>query len=279
MNDYQRIEKAIHYLVRNFKEQPDLEKLAAYVGLSSSHFQRLFSKWAGVSPKKFLQYLSIEHAKTILRNDRDLSLLDVSDQTGLSGTGRLHDLFITIEGMTPGEYKNGGSDLFITYSFSETIFGNVIIASTSKGICHLAFIDSEETSLIDLHSNFPQAKFEHKRTADHEKALLFFKRDENVQGISLHLKGSKFQLKVWQALLKIPTGKLVSYGNLANEIGLPKASRSVGTAIGSNPIAFLIPCHRVIQASGNFGNYMWGPDRKACLIGWEAAGIDKNNLE
>jgi len=273
MTDYQRIEKAIQFIRSNFKNQPNLNEVAAHVALSPFHFQRLFTDWAGVSPKKFQQYLSLEHAKSILKSDKKATLFDVTHYTGLSGTGRLHDLFISIEGMTPGEFKNEGSNLLISYSFSDTPFGKVIIGSTFKGICYLSFIESEKSGKENLMSYFSKAKFEEKKSELHQTALSFFERHVAHQKLKLHLKGTEFQLKVWEALLKIPSGQLLSYGHLANNIKSPKASRAVGSAIGSNPVAFLIPCHRVIQAGGNFGNYMWGPDRKASIIGWEAAAL------
>jgi AraC family transcriptional regulator of adaptative response/methylated-DNA-[protein]-cysteine methyltransferase len=274
MTDYQRIEKAIHFIRTNVRSQPSLDDVASHVALSPFHFQRLFSEWAGVSPKKFLQYLNIDHAKAILKNDKKATLFDVAHDVGLSGTGRLHDLFISIEGMTPGDYKNDGSELQIKYSFSETPFGKVIIASTQKGICYIAFIDSETKGLADLRNHFSKASFINKQIEEHERALSVFGRTHDPANLKLHLKGTDFQLKVWEALLKIPPGKLLSYGALAKNIHAPNASRAVGSAIGSNPVAFLIPCHRVIQSSGDFGNYMWGADRKASIIGWEAAGLE-----
>ncbi len=278
MSDYQRIEKAIQYLRKNFKDQPNLDEVAAHVALSPFHFQRLFTEWAGVSPKKFIQYLSLDYAKKILKDDRRATLFDVSYETGLSGTGRLHDLFITLESMTPGDYKNEGGSLSISYSFSETPFGRIIIASTPKGICYVAFIDSDDKGIKELKTNFPKAGFDLSITKEHEKVSAVFKKSNDPGKIKLHLKGTDFQVKVWEALLKIPLGKLASYSEIANSIKLPKASRAVGTAIGSNPIAYLIPCHRVIQAGGNFGNYMWGADRKACIIGWEAADLNKESV-
>lgn len=278
MNDYQRIEKAIQFLRSNFKQQPNLDEVAAHIALSPFHFQRLFTEWAGVSPKKFIQYLSLDHAKKILKNDKGATLFDVSYESGLSGTGRLHDLFITLESMTPGDYKNEGGALSISYSFSETPFGRIMIASTPKGICYVAFIDSEDKGIKELKSNFPKAGFEFSVETEHKKVSAVFRETNDTDKIKLHLKGTDFQVKVWEALLKIPSGKLTSYGEIANSIKLPKASRAVGTAIGSNPIAYLIPCHRVIQAGGNFGNYMWGTDRKACIIGWEAANLNKESV-
>jgi len=272
--NYQRIAIAIDYLKTNFKEQPSLEDIAAEVGLSAFHFQRLFTDWAGVSPKKFIQYLSLEYAKQLLNNKT--TLLETAYETGLSGTGRLHDLFINIEGMTPGEFKNGGENIFINYAFEETPFGKVIIASTDKGICHLFFENDERVALANLKSRFPQAKYSIQSDDYQQAALSIFHQDWTQHDqIKLHIKGTDFQLKVWESLVKLPLGSLATYGSIANKIDKPKASRAVGTAIGSNPIAFIIPCHRVIQKSGNLGGYMWGTTRKSAMIGWEASLINK----
>jgi AraC family transcriptional regulator, regulatory protein of adaptative response / methylated-DNA-[protein]-cysteine methyltransferase len=274
--NYKRIAEAIEYIKDNFREQPNLDDVAAHVHLSPFHFQRLFSEWAGTTPKKFLQYTSIEHAKRLLK-DHQATLFDTAFETGLSGTGRLHDLFINIEGMTPAEYKNGGSNLLINYSFVESPFGNLIIASTSKGICYMAFNDDNVDSQYNLKAKFPNAVFQRKFDLIQQNALLIFQKDRSaLQEIKLHLKGTDFQLKVWEALLKIPTGHLSTYGNIAERVGSANACRAVGTAIGSNPVAFLIPCHRVIQSSGNIGGYMWGNIRKTAIIGWESA---KNDIE
>lgn len=272
--NYNRIAEAIAYIRNNFKHQPDLDEIASEIQLSPFHFQRLFTEWAGTTPKKFLQYISLEYAKRLLR-DKQATLFDAAHETGLSGTGRLHDLFITLEGMTPGEYKNGGANLSIHYSFAETPFGKVILASTNKGICYMMFEDDDKKALNNLKSEFPNAIFEQKADLNQQNALLIFQNHRNeLPQIKIHLKGTDFQLKVWESLLKIPMGKLSTYGNIAEQIGSPNASRAVGTAIGSNPIAFLIPCHRVIQSNGNFGNYMWGSTRKTAIIGWEAAKTD-----
>lgn len=269
--DYDRIAMVIEYMHSHFKEQPSLTELANIVNLSPSHFQRLFSDWAGVSPKKFIQYLSLDYAKQILK-DNQTSLLDVAYKSGLSGTGRLHDLFINIEAMTPGEYKNGGKNLSINYSFSETHFGKIIIASTEKGICHISFDKDESTALSNLKSRFPEATYQLAENVLQQKALNIFNGDwKNLDQIKLHLKGSEFQLKVWESLLKLPHASLSTYGSIADDINKPKASRAVGTAIGKNPVAFLIPCHRVIQQSGKLGGYMWGTTRKSAIIAWEAA--------
>lgn len=271
--NYKRIAEAILYLQQNFKQQPGLDEIAQKVNLSPYHFQRLFTDWAGVSPKKFLQYISLEHAKKILHHNGG-TLFDAAFETGLSGTGRLHDLFVKIEGMTPGEYKNGGESLLINYCYAHSPFGKIMTASTTKGICYIGFADHETTALQELIYRFPNACF--KKASDHfqQNALQLFSLGQSgTHPLKLHLKGTDFQLKVWEALLKIPVGKLSTYGKIAKNIEKPKASRAVGTAIGSNPVAFLIPCHRVIQSSGIIGCYMWGPLRKTAMIGWEAAKV------
>lgn len=272
--NYDRIASAIAYITTNFKRQPDLEEMAAAVNMSTFHFQKLFTDWAGTSPKKFLQYISLAHAKSLLR-EQQVSLFDAAYHTGLSGTGRLHDLFIKIEGMTPAEYKNGGRCLCIKFDFLTSRFGKLLIASTEKGLCHLAFAEDESFAVEVLKRQFPEAAFQHAPDPLHERAMLAFNRERNeLSEIKLHLKGTPFQLKVWEALLRIPMGRLSTYGKIAAQIGQDHASRAVGTAIGSNPIAYLIPCHRVIQSTGAIGGYMWGNIRKMAMIGWEGAALD-----
>lgn len=269
--DFNRIATAIEFIKNNFNRQPDLDEVAAHVHVSPYHFQKMFTAWAGVSPKKFLQYISVEYAKGILKEKR-ATLSDAAFATGLSGTGRLHDLFINIEGMTPGEYKNGGECLSINYSFAESPFGNMLIASTTKGICCMAFHDDEQEGFTALQNKFPNAHFKQMADLMQQNALYVFTHDQlKLNEIKLHLKGTDFQLKVWETLLKIPQGGLSTYGSIAKNIESPGASRAVGTAIGRNPVAFLIPCHRVIQSSGLIGGYMWGPARKQAILGWEAA--------
>lgn len=266
--NYKRIADAIEYIKTNFKDQPNLDEVAKEVHLSSFHLQRLFSEWAGTSPKKFLQYTTVEYAKTLLKDQA--TLFETAYETGLSSTGRLHDLFINIEGMTPAEYKNGARDLTINYSFTESPFGSILVASTEKGICYMAFADDQRVAFSVMQSHFPNAYFREMFDTIQQNALYIFTHDwTKLNQIKLHLKGTDFQLKVWQALLKIPMGQLTTYGAIANSIENPNASRAVGTAIGSNPVAFLIPCHRVIQATGIFGGYMWGTTRKTAIIGWE----------
>lgn len=271
--NFERIAAAIEFLGQHFREQPSLDEVAAQVHLSPYHFQRLFTEWAGVSPKKFLQFLTLDYAKKLLQENGS-TVFETAIETGLSGTGRLHDLFISIEGMTPGEYKNQGEALLIHYSFAESPFGNILVASTSKGICHMAFADNESMALQELRDRFPKASYQQLVDRFQQTALQLFTRDWNQpEQVKLHLKGTEFQLKVWETLLKIPAGGLSTYRSIAQEMKHPRALRAVGTAIGQNPIAFLIPCHRVIQSSGQFGNYHWGATRKAAMIGWEAAAI------
>jgi AraC family transcriptional regulator, regulatory protein of adaptative response / methylated-DNA-[protein]-cysteine methyltransferase len=272
--NYQRIAEAINYISRHFKEQPNLDEVAEKVNMSPFHFQRMFTDWAGISPKKFQQYLSLDYAKGILK-EKQATLFDAAFETGLSGTGRLHDLFINIEGMTPAEYKNGGLALNINYSFADSPFGTILVASTAKGICYLAFADDEQEAFSQLKQLFPNATY--RQVVDHiqQEAMFIFKKDwSKLSNVKLHLKGTPFQLKVWEALLKIPMGGLETYGSLAREIQLPNASRAVGSAVGGNPVAFLIPCHRVIRSTGEFGQYHWGSNRKTAMIGWEAARVN-----
>lgn len=270
--NYDRIAQAIEYINQHFKSQPGLDEIAEKIHLSPAHFQRLFTEWAGTSPKKFLQYVSLEYAKKLLKEAHKPTLFDAAYETGLSSTSRLHDLFVSIEGMTPAEYQNGGKNLQINYSFAESPFGSLIIASTSKGVCHMAFQEDEPQALDELRTRFPHAALQQKLDLYQQNALFIFQNDwSRLPEIKLHLKGTDFQLKVWESLLKIPMGKLATYGGVAEQIGNPNASRAVGTAIGSNPVAFLIPCHRVIQSSGVLGGYMWGTTRKTAIIGWEGA--------
>ena len=273
--DYRRIETAIRYLTEQFPAEPDLEEVAAKVHLSPYHFQRLFTRWAGVSPKKFWRYLSSLRAKSSLSEGK--TLFDTAHDAGLSGTGRLHDLFVTIEGMTPGSYKNGGRSLTIRYSVSESLFGDLLIASTDRGICKIAFIGDEPATFpcADLKAEFPEATFLRQSDSFQQAALKFFSKEQSdPEDVGLCLKGTPFQIKVWEALINIPEGQLRSYSEVAEMIGNPKASRAVGSAIAKNPAAWMIPCHRVIKSTGEFGNYRWGSDRKTAMIGWEAAKVN-----
>lgn len=277
MLNYGRIAEAIAYIGNHFKEQPSLDEIAEKIHLSPSHFQRLFTEWAGTSPKKFLQYISVSHAKKLLSGEQPLSLFDTTFETGLSATSRLHDLFISIEGMTPAEYRDGGTDLNINYAFYPSPFGKILVASTAKGICHMVFEENETIATANLQLQFPNAQLQNAPDTLQTAALKIFSDSNNPEQIKLHLKGSNFQLKVWESLLKIPMGALTTYGYIAEAIGHKGASRAVGTAVGSNPVAYLIPCHRVIRSSGIIGDYMWGSTRKKAIIGWESAQTTFDN--
>lgn len=276
--NFQRIAKAITFIKAHLKEQPSLSVIANHVNMSEFHFQRVFSDWAGVSPKKFMQYLSLDYAKQVLHQGAP-PLLTVAHKAGLSGTGRLHDLFVNIEGMTPGEYKKGGQGLTINYSFGQSPFGQLVVAATKKGVCQLFFEEDECEALKALQARFPNALYQQKSDALQRAALAIYQKDwQQLTQIKLHLAGTHFQLKVWESLLKIPMGHLKTYGDVALSVGNAKAARAVGSAIGKNPVAFLIPCHRVIQATGNIGGYMWGAERKTAMLGWEAAKAEDHSV-
>ena len=273
MTDYQRIEAALTYAQAHFQAQPDLEVLAAQAHWSPFHFQRKFQEWAGVSPKKFLQYLSLGYAKLLLR--QQASVAEAAYATGLSGTGRLHDLFVTLDAMTPGEYRQGGAALTIRYSFGESLFGSYLVASTAKGICKLVFAINQDAAVAELRQEWPQAHISAEVTAAHAQVARFFAREfAAADRLHLHLKGTPFQLKIWESLLRIPEGQRHTYAQLAGAAGSGTAVRATGTAVGANPVGYLIPCHRVIRGTGELGQYRWGAPRKAALLGWEAAWAD-----
>lgn len=273
---YQLIEQAIQYIEANVQRQPELEEIASAIGMSEYHFQRLFTHWTGISPKRFMQFLTKEHAKELL--DKSENLLETTHRVGLSSLGRLHDLFVTTEAVTPGEYKTGGTGLTIRYGIHPSPFGKCLIAATERGICHLGFVQTSEGNVIDnLVAVWKAAKMieDYKATAplvarifsglDPQKAP----PDQPQQPLKLHLRGTNFQIKVWEALLTIPTGAVTTYEHIAAQIGNPNALRAVGTAVGHNPIAYLVPCHRVIRKSGEFGNYFYGSARKKVILARE----------
>lgn len=272
MNDYERIAKVIRFLDRHHAGQPTLGELAAAAGLSESHFHRLFHRWAGITPKDFVQCLTAEHAKRRLRESA--SVLDAALDTGLSGPGRLHDLLVTIEAASPGEYKNGGEGLTITWGLAESPFGWCSLGWNTRGICHLAFHDSKEVTAqsVELAGHWPAAKLERNDQEAHQQAERIFHREgKTPRSLKTFVRGTPFQLKVWRALLRIPEGGVASYGAIAGLIGNPAATRAVGTACGANPVAYLIPCHRVIRETGVVQGYHWGTDRKRALLAREAA--------
>ena len=271
--NYDRIERAIRYIEDNRLDQPGLEEIAAGVGMSPFHLQRLFTAWAGVSPKLFLRYVTLDHAREALMESR--SVLDAALETGLSGPGRLHDLFVTLEAATPGEFGAAGRGLEIRYGRHEGVFGRFLVAMTERGVCRVAFEQEDEDPLAALAADWPGARLVEDADRTWRGAGEALARGGGAGGAPIRLwaRGTNFQIKVWEALLRVPAGRLASYGAIARAVGRPGAARAVGRAVGANPIAVLIPCHRVIRASGRFETgYRWGSARKRALIAWEAAG-------
>jgi len=271
--DYERIEKSIKFLETNFPSQPGLKEVAAHVGLSEFHFQRLFSRWVGISPKRFLQFLTKEYAKHLLEDS--VNLLDVTYEAGLSSPGRLHDLFIKCEAVTPGEYKSKGEGLTIKYGFHPSPFGECLLATTERGICGFFFVKNRDRKdpLSELRYFWKKADIIEDPHASRELVERIFNPSFADTSAPLHLilSGTNFQIKVWEALIKIPFGTVVSYEDVAIQVGIPGATRAVGSAVGKNPISFIIPCHRVIRKTADFGNYGGGTARKKAILGWEAA--------
>lgn len=272
-SDYQRIADAIAFLQVNYQQQPDLAALASHLNLSEPHMQRVFARWAGVSPKRFVQFLTKEHAKALLRQH---NVLDTSLALGLSGSSRLHDLMVTAEAITPGEFASGGQGLHMAYGYGATPFGQALVASTPRGLCQLDFFDTDterDAQWLALQQAWPEATLVRDDTQARTWAERIFAPHLSTDTRPLHvlLKGSNFQLQVWQALLRIPAGQVLAYGDLAHAIGKPAAARAVGTAVASNRIGYLIPCHRVIRQSGHFHHYRWGPARKQAILARELA--------
>jgi len=286
-SDYTRIAQALEFLAAHVDEQPGLDQVAADIGLSPHHLQRLFTRWVGVSPKKFLQYLTLERAKTALAAHH--SVLDAALAAGLSGPGRLHDLFVTHEAVTPGEYKARGEGLEIDFGWAPSPFGDALVFLTPRGMCGLAFAfagtKGREEAFADMRRRWPNAELNQNgaRAAD-AVGRIFGDKPRKKEPLKLVLHGSPFQIKVWEALLRIPPGGLVTYDAIARSVGLPSGARAVGGAVGANPISWLIPCHRVIRKmalGGDYnwvGGYNWGPTRKLAMLGWEAARHDGEGL-
>lgn len=273
MLDYALIEKALDYLEDRYLEQPSLEEIAAHIGLSEYHFQRLFTRWVGISPKRFLQFLTREHARMLL--DQSVSVMETAYMAGLSSPGRLHDLFVKLDAVTPGEYKLRGEGLEIFYGFHPSPFGECMVALTERGLCGMAFVsrDDRNGTYLDLRRRWKYAELiEDPERTEPILDQVFYGRSQNAEPLMLYLQGTNFQIKVWEALLRVQPGNLTTYERIAAQIGKPEAARAVGQAVGSNPVSYLIPCHRVIRKMGVFGGYRWGSARKKAILGWEMAG-------
>jgi AraC family transcriptional regulator of adaptative response/methylated-DNA-[protein]-cysteine methyltransferase len=281
-NDYARVELAISYIRRMSPAQPALADVAAHVGLSEFHFQRMFRRWAGITPKQFAQFLTIEHAKQLLH--RSSNLMETAWSSGLSGSGRLHDLFVTVEALTPGEYRSEGEGVQITYGVHEGPFGDVLIATTPRGICGVYFVDSPtlrgaEAVLTLMRRQWPEAVFTRNDEAGAEYASRMFSAQNSAghKPLPLLLRGTNFQVNVWKALLRIPSGSAVTYEQLARIAGNAEAIRATGTAVGRNPLSFVVPCHRVIRKTGEFGNYGGGIERKVAILAWESGRAEQGD--
>ena len=271
-DDYTRIERAIHYLDAHFREQPGLEAIAHDAGLSPFHFQRLFTRWAGLSPKRFVEFLTAGYARELLRESP--GVLGAAYEAGLSGPGRLHDLIVNVYAVTPGELKTCGAGLVIRYGIGPSPFGDCFVAATGKGICALSFPPPGEAgeAVAELRGDWPEAPLvEDGKHARETVGRIFGAAGPERQTLNTVVKGTNFQVKVWEALVRIPPGCAASYEEIAAAVGSPKAVRAVGNAVANNPVAFLIPCHRVIRKTGVFGNYRWGTTRKRAILAWEAA--------
>lgn len=278
MNHYSAIKGVIEHIVKHKFTNHSLDDLSQSLKVSRGHLQKIFTEWAGISPKQFSRYLSLQYSKNLLAQNKKISQTQATVRSGLSSAGRLYDLFVDIEAMTPGEYQNGGADLLLQYSIFQTPFGMCLVASTARGICNILFADSAKEALNDLQTRWPKARLLQKDVAAHSTVRTYFsgisRRSKVKPKIKLHLHGSNFQIKVWEALLSIPAGAVSSYGEIAERIGDRNLSRAVGAAVGDNPIGFIIPCHRVLKSTGAISGYRWGIERKRAMLGYEA--IQKN---
>ncbi|MEQ1941340.1 methylated-DNA--[protein]-cysteine S-methyltransferase [Mesorhizobium sp. VNQ89] len=273
--DYEIVRRVIEKISLDYRDQPSLETLADDVGLTPTALQKLFTRWAGLSPKAFLQAVTLDHARRML--DSGLPLLETSFELGMSGPGRLHDLFVTHEAMSPGDYKTRGAGLVIRYGYHISPFGLALVMATDRGLAGLAFCDpgEERAAFADMSGRWPNASFVEDMGATGPYAARIFNpsRWRADQPLHVVMIGTDFQVRVWQALLRIPMGKVRSYGAIAGEIGSPSASRAVGAANGANPISFVVPCHRAIGKSGDLTGYHWGLTRKRAILGWEAGQL------
>ncbi len=274
--DYARVRRAISFISDHWRQQPDLEEIASDAGLSAAHFQRLFTRWAGISPKEFVQAITLDHARDLLHGSA--SILDASLEVGLSGPGRLHDLFVDHEAMTPGDYKRRGEGLEIVWGYHSSPFGNALIMATERGVAGLAFADDEEQEsaiLEDMMRRWPAATYTHEpeRTARYATRIFTPELWRKSSPLKIVLIGTDFEVRVWDALLKLPMGQAITYSDLANHVCTRAAARAVGSAVGRNPISFVVPCHRVLRKDGGLGGYHWGVTRKQAIIGWEAGRL------
>ncbi|KAB2920161.1 MAG: methylated-DNA--[protein]-cysteine S-methyltransferase [Hyphomicrobiaceae bacterium] len=276
--DYDLIRRAIAFLSETWAEQPALDRLAAHLGLSPAHCQKLFKRWCGLSPKEFVQAITVDHARALLEGSA--SVLDAAHEVGLSGSGRLHDLFVSHEAMTPGDYKRRGEGIDMMYGFHPSPFGDALLIATDRGVAGLAFVNedarqSREEALADMVRRWPRARFMSapEKTGPHARQIFNVAAWSRDRPVRLVMIGTDFEVRVWEALLKIPMGCAVSYSDIARHLGQPTASRAVGTAVGRNPISFVVPCHRVLRGDGNLGGYHWGLTRKRALIGWETGRV------
>src|SRR5438552_12440065 len=271
-SDYEIVKKTLAFIHENWREQPSLEAIAEQAELSPTHLQRLFTRWAGLSPKAFLQAVTLDHARSLLRDSA--SILDTAYEVGLSGPGRLHDLFVTHEGMTPGSYKLGGKGLTLRFGFHDCPFGRALVMITDQGLAGLAFADDgqEKDTLLDMQSRWPGAAYieDWLRTKPYADRIFKPENWRKDQPLRVVFIGSDFEIRVWETLLRIPLGKRSTYSDVAAHIGKPNAARAVGSAVGRNPVSFVVPCHRVLGKSGSLSGYHWGLTRKRAILGWEA---------
>ena len=280
--DYELIRRAIAFLSQSWTEQPSLERLAAHLGLSPAHCQKLFKRWCGLSPKEFVQAITVDHARALLEGSA--SVFDAALEVGLSGAGRLHDLFVSHEAMTPGDFKRRGEGLDLSYGFHASPFGDALLIATDRGVAGLAFVDedkgqSRQDVLAEMMSRWPRGRFAEAadKTAPHAKQIFSPATWSKDRPVRLVMIGTDFEVRVWETLLRIPMGRAVSYSDIARHLGQPTASRAVGSAVGRNPISFVVPCHRVLRGDGSLGGYHWGLTRKRALIGWETGRLAAAN--
>ncbi len=274
-SDYEIVQRAIAYVTEHFRDQPEVETVARAVGVDGRTLTELFRRWCGLSPKAFLQSVTLDYARRVLRESPNI--LEASYEVGLSGPGRLHDLFVVHEAMSPGEWKTGGEGLTVYYGFHPSPFGSALVMTTERGLCGLAFADQggEQAALADMRGRWPNARYaeDSARTVVHAQRIFDSKLWRPNTPLRVVLIGTDFEIRVWETLLSIPMGKAATYSDIAKKLGNPKGARAVGAAVGKNPVSFVVPCHRVLGKSGNLTGYHWGLTRKRAMLGWEAAQV------